>query len=61
MFYTLSYLGDLSDDGRYSLETPKDASIIGNTLESDDSSPYGVHGNTIKYYFDTGIENSKPI
>lgn len=61
MFYTFSYLGDLSSDGRYSLEIPKDASIIGNTLESDDSSPYGVHGNTIKYYFDVGIENSKPI
>ena len=61
MFYTFSYLGDLIDDGDYSLEISEDASIIGNTLQSDDSSLYGVHGNTIKYYFDIGIENSKPI
>ena len=61
MFYTLSYLGELDEQSAYRGETLEDASIIGNTLQSDDSSPYGVHGNTIKYYFDVGIENSKPI
>ena len=61
MFYTFSYLGDLSNDGRYSLETPEDASIIGNTLQSANRSPNGVYGNTIKYHFDPNIESSKPI
>lgn len=61
MFYTFSYLGELNTLTEYRGETLEDASIIGNTLQSDDSSPYGVHGNTIKYYFDVGIENSKPI
>lgn len=61
MFYTFSYLGELNTQADYNGGTLEDASVIGNTLESDDSSPYGVHGNTIKYYFDIGIENSKPI
>lgn len=61
MFYTFSYLGKLNTQADYNGGTLEDASVIGNTLQSDDSSPYGVHGNTIKYYFDIGIENSKPI
>lgn len=61
MFYTFSYLGELNTQADYNGRTLGDASVIGNTLQSDDSSPYGVHGNTIKYYFDIGIENSKPI
>ena len=61
MFYTFSYLGELDEQSAYKGGVLEDASLIGNTLQSDDSSPYGVHGNTIKYYFDFGIENSKPI
>ena len=61
MFYTFSYLGELNTQADYNGGTLEDASIIGNTLYSDDSSPYGVHGNTIKYYFDIGIESSEPI
>ena len=61
MFYTFSYLGELNTLTEYRGETLEDASIIGNTLQSDDGSPYGVYGNTIKYYFDSSIENSKPI
>ena len=61
MFYTFSYLGKLNTQADYNGGSLEDASVIGNTLQSDDSSPYGVHGNTIKYYFDIGIENSKPI
>ena len=57
MFYTFSYLGRL----RQQEEILKDASIIGNTLQSNDESPYGVYGNTIKYYFNSSIENLKPI
>ena len=56
MFYTFSYLGVLNTLARVSTEILEDASIIGNTL-----SPYGVHSNTIKYYFDSNIESSKPI
>ena len=61
MFYTFSYLGELNTLTEYRGETLEDASIIGNTLQSDDGSSYGVYGNTIKYYFDSSIENSKPI
>ena len=61
MFYTFSYLGELNTLTEYRGETLKDASIIGNTLQSDNGSPYGVYGNTIKYYFDSSIENLKPI
>ena len=59
MFYTFSYLGR----GRLRLQAEilEDASIIGNILQSGNGSPYGVYGNTIKYYFDSSIENSKPI
>ena len=59
MFYTFSYLGELNTLTEYRGETLEDASIIGNTLQSDDG--LGVYGNTIKYYFNSGIENSKPI
>lgn len=61
VFYTFSYLGELDEQSAYKGGVLEDASLIGNTLQSDDSSPYGVHGNTIKYYFDFCIENSKPI
>ena len=61
MFYTFSYLGELYEQSAYTGEVLEDASIIGNTLQSDVSSPYGVHGNTIKYYFNSNIESSKPI
>ena len=61
MFYTFSYLGELNTLTEYRGEILEDASIIGNTLQSDNGSPYGVYGNTIKYYFDSNIENSKPI
>ena len=61
MFYTFSYLGELNTLTEYRGETLEDASIIGNTLQSDDGSSYGVYGNTIKYYFSSNIENSKPI
>lgn len=61
IFYTFSYLGELNTLTEYRGETLEDASIIGNTLQSDDSSLYGVLDNTIKYYFDSSIENSKPI
>ena len=61
MFYTFSYLGVLNTLARQSMEILEDASIIGNTLQSDNRSPYGVHSNTIKYYFNPNIESSKPI
>ena len=61
MFYTFSYLGELNTLTEYRGEILEDASIIGNTLQSEGGSPYGVHGNIIKYYFDSSIENSKPI
>ena len=61
MFYTFSYLGELNTLTEYRGEILEDASIIGNTLQSDDGGVYGVHGNTIKYYFNSSIENSKPI
>ena len=61
MFYTFSYLGELNTPTEYRGEILEDASIIENTLQSDNGSPYGVYGNTIKYYFDSNIENSKPI
>ena len=61
MFYTFSYLGELHTLTEYIGEILEDASIIGNTLQSNDGSPYGVYGNTIKYYFNSSIENSKPI
>ena len=61
MFYTFSYLGELNTLTEYRGETLEDASIIGNTLQSDDGSSYGVYGNTIKYYFNSSIENLKPI
>ena len=61
IFYTFSYLGELNILTEYRGETLEDASIIGNTLQSANRSPYGVHGNTIKYYFDSNIESSKPI
>ena len=61
MFYTFSYLGELNTLTEYRGETLEDASIIGNTLQSNDGSPYGVYGNTIKYYFNSSIENLKPI
>ena len=61
IFYTFSYLGELNTLTEYRGEILKDASIIENTLQSGDGSPYGVYGNTIKYYFNSSIENSKPI
>ena len=61
MFYTFSYLGELNTLTEYRGEILEDASIIGNTLQSDDGSTQGVYGNTIKYYFGSSIENSKPI
>ena len=59
MFYTFSYLG--RGRLRQQAEILEDASIIGNTLQSDNGSSYGVYGNTIKYYFKSRIESSKPI
>ena len=61
IFYTFSYLGELNILTEYRGEILEDASIIGNTLQSANRSTYGVHGNTIKYYFDSNIESSKPI
>ena len=59
MFYTFSYLG--RGRLRQQAEILEDASIIGNTLQSNNGSSYGVYGNTIKYYFNSRIESSKLI
>lgn len=62
MFYTFSYLGELYEQSAYEGEVLEDASITGNTpLGSDNGSPQEVQGNTIKYYLNIGIENSKHI
>lgn len=62
MCYTFSYLGDLSDDKEYSLATPEDASIFGNTLElRSEENLHGVRNNNIKYYIDVNSDGSEPV
>ena len=48
MFYTFSYLGKLQNLNEYDGKVLEDASIIGNTLNSDINAPIGVHSNNIK-------------
>ena len=61
MFYTFSYLGAFQELTGYEGNVLEDASIIGNTLASDVSSPYGVLNNSIKRIINTTSEGSDII
>ena len=61
MFYTFSYLGALQELTEYEEKVLEDASIIGNTLESDINSPYGVLNNSIKPVINASSDGSDII
>ena len=64
MFYTFSYLGKLQNLNEYDGKVLEDASIIGNTLNSNVNAPIGVHSNNIKPLTDydvVGINSTETV